>query len=93
VPETWGEPDGRQITLRIHVLRSRSEDPAGAVFVLAGGPGQAATELATMIADEHGGIRESRDIVLLDQRGSGGSRPLRCDTPDPEDTPAELRAI
>lgn len=70
---------GRKIPLRIVVLAA--EDPAprpDPVFVLAGGPGQAATEIIEAIAPELQAVRRHRDIVLVDQRGTGGSNPLTC---------------
>ena len=67
---------------------------------LAGGPGQAAVELAAMIRKNFTEIRKTRDIILVDQRGTGKSHPLQCDnglemdpyilTPDAFDT-AEIK--
>lgn len=70
---------GRKIPLKIVVLAA--EDPAprpDPVFLLAGGPGQAATEIVEAIAPELQALRRHRDIVLIDQRGTGGSNPLTC---------------
>lgn len=39
---------------------------------------QAATESAGRAAAEQEQINASRDVVLVDQRGTGGSNPLRC---------------
>lgn len=75
--------NGRRIALKIVVLRAltpeREPDP---LFILAGGPGQAATENVKFIAKTFAQVRSARDIVLVDQRGTGGSnglemRPLR----------------
>jgi len=54
---------------------SKEPDP---VFYLVGSPGQAATESAGRAAAEEEQINASRDVVLVDQRGTGGSNPLRC---------------
>lgn len=69
----------RTIPLRIVVLPAtgadRQPDP---VFYLAGGPGQAATSLLrdqTIVAP---GIRQHRDMIFADQRGTGGSNALTC---------------
>jgi pimeloyl-ACP methyl ester carboxylesterase len=54
------------------------------VFIT-GGPGQAATESYVSIRFAFRRINEDRDVVLVDQRGTGGSSPLRCpsdETPD-----------
>ena len=45
--------------------------------LLAGGPGQAASTLGPF-ALQLGAIRRTRDIVLIDQRGTGRSSPLDC---------------
>jgi pimeloyl-ACP methyl ester carboxylesterase len=69
---------GRTIALRIAVLPAtgtpREPDP---VVYLAGGPGQAATS----IMDDSPWtrrLREHRDLVFADQRGTGGSHALTC---------------
>ncbi|MGE5346533.1 MAG: alpha/beta fold hydrolase, partial [Acidithiobacillales bacterium] len=71
---------GRTIGLRVVVLPA-TKPPAApdALFVLVGGPGEAATEEAPGLAMEFAAIRERRDVVLVDQRGTGGSHPLNCD--------------
>jgi pimeloyl-ACP methyl ester carboxylesterase len=59
------------------LLPSLSERPApDPVFYFVGGPGAAATESAggQLIAL----FRRTRDVVFIDQRGTGGSNPLRC---------------
>ena len=50
-----------------------------ALFILQGGPGQAATTLTRFYAETFAGI--DRDIVLVDQRGTGKSNGLYCDLP------------
>jgi len=50
-----------------------------ALFILQGGPGQAATTLTRFYAETFQGIE--RDIVLVDQRGTGKSNGLYCDLP------------
>lgn len=80
VLENRNAADGRRVALKVVVLaateRKRQPDP---VFILAGGPGQAATDLADFFARIMARVRRSRDIVLVDQRGTGGSNPLNCD--------------
>jgi pimeloyl-ACP methyl ester carboxylesterase len=55
--------------------QTREPDP---VFWLAGGPGGAATESAHAAAQLMSLVNQQRDIVLVDQRGTGGSSDLRC---------------
>lgn len=69
---------GRTIDLRIVVLPARESDSsADPVLFLHGGPGGAATHVAPVFA--HSGLRDRRDVVLVDQRGTGGSNPLNCE--------------
>jgi pimeloyl-ACP methyl ester carboxylesterase len=79
VPEDWDTPSGRHIKLRVAVVRSnavRSErDP---VVFLDGGPGGAATEDYAAIANALTLLTLRRDILLIDQRGTGGSNALDC---------------
>jgi len=71
---------GRKINLNIIVLPAtsapREPDP---LFYFAGGPGSAATEDAGGIAQAFPRIREHRDLVFVDQRGTGNSNPLNCE--------------
>ncbi|HWM89909.1 MAG TPA: alpha/beta fold hydrolase [Thermoanaerobaculia bacterium] len=67
---------GRKIGLNIVILPALGPDKQpDPVFEIAGGPGQAVGEVG-----EWAGIdRRKRDIVLVDQRGTGRSNPLHCD--------------
>jgi pimeloyl-ACP methyl ester carboxylesterase len=48
------------------------------VFLLAGGPGQSATGLAASVMPLFSRLNNRRDIVFVDQRGTGRSAPLDC---------------
>ncbi|HEU4528746.1 MAG TPA: alpha/beta fold hydrolase [Actinomycetota bacterium] len=74
VPENRAKPNGRTIGLNVVVLPARSK-PArtDAVTYLAGGPGEAATEHAANLSRQLGALNWYRDILLVDQRGTGGS--------------------
>jgi pimeloyl-ACP methyl ester carboxylesterase len=78
------QPQGRHIDIHYALLpalaRNRKPDP---VFFFAGGPGQSAIELAGPISRMLARLSNRRDIVLIDQRGTGRSAPLRCE----EDAP------
>jgi pimeloyl-ACP methyl ester carboxylesterase len=76
VPENRAKPDGRTIGLNVVVLPAFST-PAreDAVTYLAGGPGEAATEKAADLSRQLGALNLYRDILLVDQRGTGGSNP------------------
>jgi pimeloyl-ACP methyl ester carboxylesterase len=78
VPEDRRHPQGRRLTIFVAVLPANTLTPAPDPLVLiAGGPGQAATTLGPF-ALQLGSIRRTRDIVLIDQRGTGRSSPLDC---------------
>src|SRR3954452_3464644 len=50
----------------------------GALAVLAGGPGQAATSIGKRVSGLLAGVRRTHDLLLVDQRGTGLSGELRC---------------
>jgi pimeloyl-ACP methyl ester carboxylesterase len=84
VPEDRSNPAGRKIELHVAVIPAIKRNPApDALFLLAGGPGQSAIEAFPALISLMFQIHEDRDIVLVDQRGTGKSNPLRC--LDPED--------
>jgi pimeloyl-ACP methyl ester carboxylesterase len=102
VPEDADQPGGRRIGLRVAFLRSEAE-PADAdvVTFLDGGPGQAATEDWAALARAFERLRKRHNILLVDERGTGGSNALRCGGVEEqrgrrvpgarEDTPEEIR--
>jgi len=71
--------EGRRIPLNIVVLPALGGKPSpDPIFFLAGGPGEAATTTVDWLKDLKG-LRQDREIVLVDQRGTGGSNPLGCE--------------
>ncbi len=96
VAENPRHPGGATIALSIAVVPALNRRAPGApLFLLAGGPGQAASDLYTSYAGAFARSNRNHDIVLLDQRGTGRSAPLACDYPDDwneaADQPARLR--
>jgi len=78
VPENRAHPEGRRIKLFVGLLPANTLSPKpDPLFILAGGPGQAASQLAPFAA-QLTALRRTRDIVLIDQRGTGRSAPLDC---------------
>ncbi|ARD43757.1 alpha/beta fold hydrolase [Colwellia sp. PAMC 21821] len=79
-PENYEKPDGVQIDINFVVLPAidNSKEKLPLMF-LAGGPGQAATELASHIYRGFNEIRKTRDLILIDQRGTGKSHALQCE--------------
>jgi pimeloyl-ACP methyl ester carboxylesterase len=104
VPENRADPHGRSIGLKLALMRS---DAAVAdkdmVVLLSGGPGQAATDASQMAALAFAGALKHHDVLLLDQRGTGGSNALDCkavegkqgenlNSADPDALRAQLKA-
>ena len=79
VAENRNNPD-RMINLNIAIIRSQSsKKKSDPVIMLAGGPGQAAIEAYPRAATAFKNILKHRDVVLVDQRGTGGSNKISCD--------------
>src|SRR4051812_45831981 len=79
VPENWDQPDGRAIDLKVAIVRSDAQAAErDLVVLLAGGPGQAATEAYPRVAAGFGPLLRHRNLLLVDQRGTGASHPLAC---------------
>ena len=78
VPENHAVPSGRKISLAIAWLPAKGERQPDPMFMLAGGPGQSALESFPQIAPAFAEVRKKRDIILVDQRGTGGSNKLIC---------------
>lgn len=78
VPEDRRHPGGRQLSIFVALLPANTLSPKpDPLVLLAGGPGQAASALGPF-ALQLGAIRRTRDIVMIDQRGSGRSSPIEC---------------
>lgn len=88
VPENRDQAGGRMLDLNIAVIPATSSFPEpDPLFLLAGGPGQAATEAFAPFISRLEDINEDRDLVLVDQRGTGESSPLKCDRLEDEQEP------
>lgn len=81
VPEDHDAPHGRTISLFFVIARATGEAVDDPVFYFAGGPGSASSRSARGHVEKHAMLRRTRDFVFLDQRGTGRSHPLRCETP------------
>jgi pimeloyl-ACP methyl ester carboxylesterase len=74
--------------LKVAVLPAASTAPAPDPLVfLAGGPGQGAISLAKPLSEVFSDVLRERDLVLVDQRGTGGSNPLLCTPPGSDQDP------
>lgn len=87
VPEDRSVREGRTISLRVAVLPATGpgEPASDALAFLAGGGVAPATNYLPFFGRALRRLSSERDILLVDQRGTGGSNPLRCDLPEPHD--------
>lgn len=98
VPEDRARPDGRRITIHYARVKATARPAApDPLLVLAGGPGQAAMDFGPLLGSAFREVRKRRDILLVDQRGTGRSAPLRCALPEQAiaqgDTAAALASL
>jgi pimeloyl-ACP methyl ester carboxylesterase len=99
VPEDPADPQGAKIRLAIAVVPAvATQAKPDPLFLIAGGPGQGSIEGYAPLLGAFSGVRRARDLVLVDQRGTGDSNRLDCAMPDDaleagEIPPAELAAL
>jgi len=80
-PENPADPGSATLSLFVAVVPALNLEPDPDPLVpIAGGPGQASTSFYAGTANAFEAVRRNRDIVLLDQRGTGQSAPMKCET-------------
>ncbi len=81
VPLDHARPDGAKLKLHVTVAPAHRQGTRGdPLFVLAGGPGEAGSEVAPLLSTAFNRVRATRDIVFIDQRGTGRSGKLDCES-------------
>lgn len=78
VPENRTDPDSRKISLALAWIPSGDDAESDPIFMIAGGPGQSAKESYPIVHTAFRDLRRSRNVLLLDARGTGESHPLVC---------------
>jgi pimeloyl-ACP methyl ester carboxylesterase len=87
VYENRSTASGRLIELNIAKIPAVSRNPLpDPIFFIPGGPGEAATQSYLAVSSAFENLHQKRDIILVDQRGTGGSHPLQCKSSDEEET-------
>jgi len=82
-PENPQDPDSPPIELSVAVVPALDLAPEPDPFVpLAGGPGASAIEFYAAYAGAFEYVRRHRDILLVDQRGTGSSSRMDCEIGD-----------
>ena len=93
VPENPAAPSGRKISLSVVVVPATGSDRApDPLLYFEGGPGGAATGEVAWAAARFSDFNQRHDLVFVDQRGTGGSNPVACQTPSVS-TEAQLEAV
>ncbi|MES2017354.1 MAG: alpha/beta hydrolase [Pseudomonadota bacterium] len=86
----YRQPGGAKLTLHVTIApafrESARPDP---LFILAGGPGQAGTDVLVLLNNTFRRVRATRDIVFIDQRGTGLSGKLDCASKPNEESMSE----
>ena len=73
------KPNGTKIDVHFLVVPAMARNKqTDAVLLLAGGPGQSAIALARAVLPRLARLSNRRDLVFIDQRGTGKSAPLQC---------------
>lgn len=90
VPEDHSRPEGRSLLLHLALVPARAARPQpDPVVMLAGGPGQSAIESYPVAQAALRPLLKRRNVLLVEQRGTGRSNPLRCALPDWKDPAAQ----
>jgi len=95
VPLDYAQPNGASLKVHVTVAPAfREAARSDPLFVLAGGPGQAGSEVLPLLSAAFKRVRATRDIVFIDQRGTGLSGKLDCESRPEQETmsDAELEA-
>ncbi len=82
-PQDPDSPDGETIELKVAVVPALDLDPRpDPVVPIAGGPGGSSIEMYATQRGSFEALRRTRDILLVDQRGTGDSSLMDCEADD-----------
>jgi pimeloyl-ACP methyl ester carboxylesterase len=94
LPENPERPTGRRLPIHVAIISAtngpRLPDP---IVPLMGGPGEDAIGAASVYAAQFAQLRANRDLLLVDQRGTGGSAALHCELYSSKHVRANLREL
>jgi pimeloyl-ACP methyl ester carboxylesterase len=82
VPENRKAVGGRTLEIRFAVLPAAVKATEAPLVMLPGGPGLGGVQSGPGLDQLFAPIRANRDILMIDQRGTGGSNGLRCPLPE-----------
>lgn len=78
VPENHDAPEGRKIELALALITTDGQAQPDPIVMIAGGPGQSALESYPLMHRAFADTLRSRNVLLMDARGTGRSHPLKC---------------
>ncbi len=82
-PENPADPESPDIEIRVAVVPALNLVPeTDPIVPIAGGPGQGSIEFYSMLSGVFEPLRRNRDILLVDQRGTGDSSRMDCEIDD-----------
>ena len=82
-PTNPADPASPPVEIRVAVVPALNLSPEpDAIVPIAGGPGQGTVEFYLMVRHAFEGLRRNRDILLVDQRGTGESSRMDCPIDD-----------
>jgi pimeloyl-ACP methyl ester carboxylesterase len=93
VSENPNKPSGRRLQIGVAVIPATGQAQPDPLVPLMGGPGEEAISEAAYFAEQFAPLRRDHDILLVDQRGTGGSSTLRCDLYAADDPAVSLRDL
>jgi pimeloyl-ACP methyl ester carboxylesterase len=94
VPENPDQPGGRRLSISVVVIpAAKAQALADPIVVLQGGPGEDTISSAGFYAERFAPLLDDRDLLLVDQRGTGKSGALPCILYSATDPAASLRDV
>jgi pimeloyl-ACP methyl ester carboxylesterase len=94
VPENPDKPAGRRLSISVAVIpAAKGSALADPIVILQGGPGEDSISSAGFFAERFASLLDNRDLLLVDQRGTGKSGALPCTLYSAGDPAASLRDV
>ena len=94
LPEDPRRPAGRRLPIHVAVIpATKGPTLSDPIVPLMGGPGEDAIGAASVYAAQFAELRANRDLLLVDQRGTGRSAALHCDLYSSKHVAVSLRDV
>jgi pimeloyl-ACP methyl ester carboxylesterase len=94
VAENPDRPHGRRLAISVAVIpATRAPALADPIVVLQGGPGEDSISSAAYFAERFAPLLDDRDLLLIDERGTGKSGALSCTLYSTVDPASSLRDV